>query len=230
MRAKLLARERLQEIEERLAAACRRSGRERAEVTLVAVSKRQPDEAVRALAGLGVCDFGENLVQPWLGRIATLGDLAARWHVIGPLQTKKARSIAAGQPFLVHTVDRPRLVAALASHWDAPEPLEVLIQVNVDREPQKAGCPPEGVGGLADLVAATPCLRLRGLMCIPRPPAAGPPSAAFAATRRLAEAISDRASGPLIVSMGMSSDFEEAIGAGSTLVRVGTALFGPRPS
>ena len=221
-------------IEERIAAACRQAGRERGDVALVAVSKEQPDDAIRAFHALGVRDFGENKVQALAGRIERLADLAGlRWHAIGPVQSNKAKDIARLRPALVHTIDRAELVHALARRLEtAAGPLPCLIQVNVDREPQKAGVLPESVGALADLVAATPTLECHGLMAIPRPldeVGADALARSFEGMRALLEDVSDRlAPGPRVLSMGMSDDFELAISHGATLVRVGTALFGPR--
>jgi pyridoxal phosphate enzyme (YggS family) len=213
-----------------LADACRAAGRAASDVTLVAVSKRHPDEAVRALAALGHVDFGENLVQAFEGRAATLGDLGLRWHLIGPVQTNKARHLAATPPALLHTVDRSAIATALAHRFGAAAPLDVLIQVDIDREAQKAGCAPEEVDALADQVSGCPGLRLRGLMCIPRPASVTSPRGAFARTRELLGAIGDRIAGPgaPILSMGMSDDYADAVAEGSTLVRVGTAIFGSR--
>lgn len=221
-------------VRERVAEACRASGRSVGDVTLVAVSKRHTDEAVRAVAALGQVDFGENLVQAFEARNVTLQDLGLSWHLIGPVQTNKARHIAACRPALLHTVDRTALVEALTRRLEPAEtsaPLDVLIQVDIDREAQKSGCAPEDVDGLADLICAGGALRLRGLMCIPRPASVASPRAAFARTRALLEGLADRidrAFGPPVLSMGMSDDFADAIAEGSTLVRVGTAIFGAR--
>ena len=211
---------------ERVRDAAQQAGKAPDEVAVLAVSKRQEDAAVAALANLGHRDFGENLVQAWSRRVDRFPEL--RWHLIGALQTNKAAAVASGRPILVHTVDRPALVDALTKRWSAPAPLDVLLQINVDREPQKAGCLPEAIDQLADHVAASAALRLRGVMCIPRPVPGAAPTAAFAHTRRLGEQISDRVAGPPVLSMGMSGDFEAAIAEGSTLIRIGTALFGPR--
>jgi pyridoxal phosphate enzyme (YggS family) len=220
--------ERLAAVESRLQDACRRAGRRRDEVTLCAVSKRQPDAKVEALAALGIRCFGENLVQAWMGRRATLSGLGVDWHLIGPLQTNKAREVAKHRPALLHTVDRAPLVEALEARLEGP-PLPVLIQVNIDREPKKAGSDPDQVDALADRVAASPVLELRGLMCIPRPAREAPPRAAFRRTAEIARQCADRVRGPLVLSMGMSDDFEEAVLEGATLVRIGTLLFvGPR--
>jgi pyridoxal phosphate enzyme (YggS family) len=225
---------RYQAVRERLAEACRAAGRSVEAVTLVAVSKRHPDAAVRAVAALGQVDFGENLVQAFEARHETLQDLGLRWHLIGPVQTNKARHIAACPPALLHTVDRPALVDALERRLALIGPaarLEVLIQVDIDREAQKSGCAPEEVDGLADRICASGALTLRGVMCIPRPASEASPRSAFARTRALLETISDRidaSCGAPVLSMGMSDDYPDAIAEGSTLVRVGTAIFGAR--
>jgi PLP dependent protein len=218
--------ERYLSVHGRVQASASRSGRAVEDLTVLAVSKRQDDDAVAALAELGHRDFGENLVQAWSRRLERFPSL--RWHLVGALQTNKAATIGKGHPALVHTIDRSTLVDSLARRWDLPTPLDVLLQINVDREPQKAGCLPEDVDALADHVAASHALRLRGVMCIPQPVPGGAPRAAFQRTRELSETLSDRVEGALILSMGMSGDFEAAIEEGSTLIRIGTALFGPR--
>jgi len=215
----------------RVAAACAAAGRDRADVTLVAVSKRQPEALVRELAARGQRDFGENLVQAWQARQAAFADQPAlRWHLIGPVQTNKAKYVARTPPAMLHTVDRPALVEALARHLDAAAPLPVLLQVNIDDEAQKSRCSPGDLDALADLVCNAQELSLRGLMCIPRysddPEETRP---AFVALRELGERVRDRVAGGRVeLSMGMSTDFEVAIAEGATLVRVGTAIFGER--
>ena len=218
------------DIRTRIAAACAAAGRDPGEVTLVAVSKRQPEAAVRALAALGQRDFGENLVQAWQARTEGLADLPGlRWHLIGPVQTNKAKFVAKTPPAMLHTVDRSSLVEALERHLDAAHPLPVLVQVNIDREPQKSGCLEENLDDLVDYVCGAQTLSFEGLMCIPRFGTPEETRPAFAALRKLGERVRDRVAGPrLELSMGMSSDFEAAIAEGATLVRVGTALFGER--
>jgi len=219
------------EVEERIVEACHRAGRSRAEVTLLAVSKGHPDEAIAASHALGLRDFGESRVQAWLGRRERLAELGIRWHLVGALQTKKARHVTPAPPWLLHSVDREDLVKALAKRLDPALPVACLVQIDVDGEPQKGGCRPEELDALADRLAATPGLVLRGAMCIPRPPPEGDPRRAFARTRELLDTVGDRVDltfGPPILSMGMSSDLEDAIAEGSNLVRIGTALFGPR--
>ena len=196
---------------------------------LLAVSKTQSAEAIAALAGLGQRAFGENYVQEALAKQTALEPLGLEWHLIGHLQSNKARE-AAGRFDWVQTVDRERLILALNQHRP-PEraPLDVLIQVNIDDEASKHGCRIGDVETLAGLVAAQPRLRLRGLMVIPTPhedPEARRP--AFRRARVLFEALASRHPGIDTLSMGMSDDLEIAIAEGATLVRVGTALFGPR--
>jgi pyridoxal phosphate enzyme (YggS family) len=220
--------ERYSAIVDRVATAARAAGRRPDEITLVAVSKRQTAALVSELAALGHRDFGENLIQAWQERLTLDLPDDLGWHVIGPLQTNKAKFVARTPPALLHTVDRGGLVDALARRLGDSARLDVLLQVNIDRESQKAGCLPEALDALTDQVTAASALRLRGLMAIPRPPEAGAPQAAFAATRTLLQSIADRIEGPPILSMGMSSDFETAIAEGSTMVRIGTAIFGAR--
>ncbi len=218
-------REQLEAITSRIAAACQRSERSPRDVTLIAVSKEQPDDAVREFYDLGVRDFGENKVQSLSARVA-LGLAGVRWHQIGPLQTNKAKDIArlSSHDLTLHTIDRVELVAALAKRLERSLPC--LVQVDIDREPQKAGVLPEAIDALVDAIAACGRLELRGLMAIPRPVAEVGEAAlrrSFDAMRELGQRL-----GTTILSMGMSDDFELAIEHGSTHVRVGTALFGPR--
>ena len=198
-------------------------------VTLVAVGKTHPPEAIRALAACGARAFGENYVQEALAKQAALADLALEWHAIGPLQSNKAREVAEHFDWL-QTLDRAKLIPLLARHRP-PERgrLQVLVQVNVDDEASKSGCRPDEVGVLAAAVAAEPRLRLRGLMAIPAPtPARERRRAAFDRMRALFDALRAEHAQVDTLSMGMSDDFELAIAAGATMVRVGTLLFGAR--
>jgi PLP dependent protein len=194
-------------------------------VTLVAVSKTQPPEAIRAAYAAGQRDFGENYAQEWRAKadaLADLGDLV--WHFIGGLQTNKVKLVA-GRVRWVHTVDRASLAEELSRRSAATgATTRVLLEVNVAGEASKAGCAPADVPRLAEQVSRLPGLALRGLMCIP--PAEGDPRPHFAALRALRDglglALPD-------LSMGMSGDYRIAIEEGATLVRVGTAIFGARP-
>ena len=207
----------------RIARAAPRGG-----VMLVAVSKTHPPEAIRALAACGARAFGENYVQEALGKQAALADLALVWHAIGPLQSNKAREVAQHFDWL-QTLDRAKLIEPLARHRDAGSaPLNVLIQVNIDDEASKSGCAPGDVRELADLVAAHPTLRLRGLMAIPAPLDFVRRREAFRRMRALFEALASEHAAVDTLSMGMSDDFELAIAEGATMVRVGSALFGAR--
>ncbi len=196
---------------------------------LLAVSKAQPAEVIRALAALGQRAFGENYAQEALTKQRELADLALEWHLIGPLQSNKCRAVARHFDW-VQSVDRAKLLHLLDSERPAERgPLNVLLQVNIDGEASKSGCAPDEVMALADQAAALPRLRLRGLMAIPEPhPDANHRRMAFAKMRALFEML--RASHPSCdtLSMGMSEDFPLALTEGSTLVRIGTALFGAR--
>ncbi len=197
---------------------------------LLAVSKTQPATAVAALAAQGQRAFGENYVQEALSKMEALRPLALEWHLIGHLQSNKAEAVA-GHFDWVQSVDRLKLVTALARYRSpAQPPLNVLIQVNIDDEDSKHGCAPDEVPALATAVAAEPRLALRGLMAIPAPwPDSGQRRAAFARMRTMFQALA--AAHPQVdtLSMGMSSDHADAIAEGSTMVRIGTALFGARP-
>jgi hypothetical protein len=203
----------------------------RTDVRLLAVSKTKPADAVTALAAQGQRAFGENYVQEAQAKIAELQALGLEWHLIGHLQSNKAE--LASQCFdWVQTVDRAKLIPLLAHH--RPEdraPLNVLIQVNIDDEDSKHGCAPEAIDALARDIALQPRLQLRGLMAIPAPfPEQARRTAAFTRMQALFEDLKRRYPQVDTLSMGMSSDFAEAIAAGATMVRVGTALFGERAS
>ena len=198
-------------------------------VQLLAVATTRPAAAVRALAALGHRQFGENYVQEALPKIADCADLGLDWHFIGPLQSNKCASVARHFDWL-QSLDRARLVAPLARHRPPQaSPLNVLIQVNIDDEAGKSGCTPVDIDALAALVRAQPALRLRGLMAIPRPdPDPAVRRDAFARMRRLFERLRADQPGIDTLSMGMSDDLELAIAEGATMVRIGSALFGPR--
>ena len=198
---------------------------------LLAVSKTQDATAVAELAEAGQRAFGENYVQEAMGKAAALAGLGLEWHLIGHLQSNKARE-AADLFDWVQTVDRPKLVEALARHRAAERPpLNVLIQVNIDDESSKHGCQPGDVPTLAEAIAAQPRLCLRGLMVIPTPhPDPELRRDAFRRTHALFDGL--RAGHPKVdtLSMGMSDDYAIAIAEGATMVRIGTALFGARPA
>ena len=200
-------------------------------VRLLAVSKTRTAAEVRALATLHQSAFGENYVQEAVAKQRELADLDLEWHLIGHLQSNKARETAVTFGW-VQTVDRAKLVDALARHRPASmPPLNVLIQVNIDDEASKSGCAPDAVDALADAILAQPRLALRGLMAIPAPdPNMLRRRDAFRRMRELFDALHARHPQVDTLSMGMSEDFELAIAEGATMVRVGTALFGPRLS
>jgi pyridoxal phosphate enzyme (YggS family) len=200
---------------------------------LLAVSKLQPATAVAQLAAAGQRAFGENYVQEAAAKRAELATLELEWHLIGHLQTNKAREAATLFDW-VQTVDRLRVAEALARHRPATlPPLQVLLQVNIDDEASKHGCRPEDVAALADAVAVHERLALRGLMVIPTPhPDPERRRPAFRRTHELFTALRARHPQVDTLSMGMSDDFAVAIAEGATMVRIGTALFGaraPRP-
>jgi len=198
-------------------------------VRLLAVSKTRPAETIAALAGIGQRAFGENYVQEAAGKIAALADRGLEWHLIGHLQSNKAREAARDFDW-VQTVDRLKLAAALARHRPAGlASLNVLLQVNIDDEASKHGCRPDDIPALAAAVADEPRLALRGLMAIPAPhadPERRRP--AFRRMRELFERLREDHPRADTLSMGMSDDFAIAIAEGATMVRIGSALFGPR--
>lgn len=199
-------------------------------VTLLAVSKGQPANSVRAVAAEGIRDIGESYLQEALEKIEELRDLALTWHFIGRLQANKTRVIAASFDW-VHGVDRLKIAERLSEQrpFHAP-PLNVCLQVNIAGEASKGGVTPAELPALAAAVAVLPRLKLRGLMCIP--PDEDDPARQrmwFAAMRRALEELNASGASLDTLSMGMSRDFEAAILEGATLVRVGTALFGERP-
>ena len=212
-----------------IAAAAQQCGRSVDSVTLLAVSKGQPAESVRAVAAAGVEHFGENYLQEALPKLEALAGLELTWHFIGRLQANKTRPVAERFDW-VHGVDRLKLAERLAAHrpYHAP-PLNVCIQVNVAGESGKAGAAPGEVAALAAAIRALPRLRLRGLMCLPP----GESAVArqrhwFGLLRASFDALRAQAFDIDTLSMGMSGDFAAAIAEGATLVRIGTALFGPR--
>jgi PLP dependent protein len=198
-------------------------------VRLLAVSKTKPAAAVRVAHAAGQLAFGENYVQEGLGKIAELADLPLEWHFIGPLQSNKTRDVA-GHFHWVHSVEREKIARRLAEQRPPLLPaLQVCLQVNIDDEASKAGCALSELPGLARAILALPRLELRGLMCIPRPGN----TAAFAALAKTRQDLLASIPGLLperfdTLSMGMSDDLEAAVSAGSTMVRIGTALFGAR--
>jgi pyridoxal phosphate enzyme (YggS family) len=196
---------------------------------LLAVSKTKPADAVRALAARGQRAFGENYVQEALAKQRELTDLNLEWHMIGPLQSNKAREVAENFGWL-QSLDREKLVVPLDRYRPASRGLlNVLIQVNIDDEATKSGCARQDVAKLAAAIANAPNLALRGLMAIPQPSDdIEVRRRAFRRMRELFETLRTLHGSVDTLSMGMSEDFELAIGEGATMVRIGTALFGAR--
>ena len=219
-----------QDVRDRVLRPLREAGRPDDSVRVLAVSKSFPPEAIRALHGLGQRAFGENYLQEAVAKMDALADLPdMEWHLIGPIQSNKTG--AAAERFdWVHTVDRERIADRLsASRPPGKPPLNVCVQVNISGESTKSGVPPEDALALARAVAALPRLNLRGLMGIAEPtPVMASRRGQFRILKALFE--SCRAAGLPVdtLSMGMSDDLEAAIAEGATIVRIGSALFGPR--
>ena len=219
----------LQHVRARIATACQRAGRGVEEVTLLAVSKTFGADAVRAAAAAGQRAFGENYIQEGVEKIAALRDLGLMWHCIGTIQSNKTRLVAEHFDW-VHTVDRLKIAERLSAQRPADRPpLNVCIQVNIDGGANKSGVAPGDALALARAVAALPQLKLRGLMSIPEiAPDFEAARAVHAGARALFDQLNADGLGLDTLSMGMSDDLEAAIAAGSTMVRVGTAIFGSR--
>jgi pyridoxal phosphate enzyme (YggS family) len=219
----------LRDIRSRIEQAAAQAGRDPAGVTMVAVSKTQPAEVVRAAATLGVTDFAENYVREAAEKIDVLRDLPLNWHFIGAIQANKTRGIAT-QFAWVHSVDRLGIARRLSDQRPVHgPPLNLCIQVALVPEPNKSGVPPADLPALAAGIAALPRLKLRGLMCLPPPEQkVDAQRAAFARLRKLLDGLNSQGLGLDTLSMGMSGDFEAAVAEGATHVRIGTALFGPR--
>ena len=218
----------LVQVNTQINAFCEQSGRASDCVQLLAVSKTRTADEVARLADQGQRHFGENYLQEALDKIAALQGKELVWHFIGPIQSNKTRDIAAHFDW-VHSVDRLKVARRLSDQRPTGlAPLNVCIQVNVDDEDSKSGIPLDEVPALAEQIAALPNLRLRGLMAIPR---ANSEDSSRGAFRQLAMTLSQlRNTMPSLdtLSMGMSADFGVAIEEGATIVRVSTALFGPR--
>lgn len=219
----------LQAVHARIAAACHAAGRDADSVQLLAVSKTFGPEAVRAAHAAGQTAFGENYIQEAVDKMALLGDLPLQWHCIGPIQSNKTRLVATHFQW-AQTVDRLKIAQRLSEQRpDHLPPLQVCLQVNVDGGATKSGVSPAELPALAQAVAALPRLQLRGLMCIPDPiEDVAAMRAVFLRAHALYEDLRARGLPLDTLSMGMSGDLDAAIAAGSTLVRVGTAIFGGR--
>jgi len=222
-------------VEQRIADACATAGRKRDDVTLIVVTKTYPAEDSALLAGLGVTDVAENRDQDAAPKAETCVDLPLTWHFVGQLQTNKVRSVVRYAD-RVHSVDRARLVRSLSAAVLGAErpPLGCLVQVALDKAhgegEHRAGVAPEDVQELCDLIADTPGLRLDGVMTVAplAGPLAGDPARAFERLAEIASAVRAAHPAATMVSAGMSGDLEQAIAAGATHVRVGTAVLGVR--
>lgn len=219
----------LQAVRERIATACAGAQRPVNEVTLLAVSKTFGPDAVREAHAAGQRAFGENYIQEAIEKMALLADLPLQWHCIGPVQSNKTRLVAQHFDWM-HTVDRLKVAQRLSEQRpDDKPPLNVCIQVNIDGGPSKSGVAPAEALELARQIAELPRLQLRGLMTIPEP--AESYEAQLAVHAKAAALFHELRDAGLVLdtlSMGMSADLEAAIAAGSTMVRVGTSIFGGR--
>lgn len=219
--------ERLTAVRRRIAAACESAGRDPGEVSLIAVTKTFPAADVRLLSRLGVHDVGENRDAEAAPKAAQCADLQLTWHFIGQLQTNKCASVVR-YAHVVHSVDRVRLVRALGDRArKAGRVITCLVQVSLDGDPDRGGAVAAEIPGLAEAVAAEDGLLLGGVMAMAPPEL--PPSKAFAPLPEMAAAVQAVRPEAGMVSAGMSGDLEDAIRAGATHVRIGTAILGSRP-
>ena len=219
----------LEKIRNRVTVLERRYERSPGAVRVLAVSKTKPPEAVRAAAEIGQREFGENHVQDALTKLDALASLDLIWHFIGPIQSNKTRVVAARFHW-VHSIDRAKIARRLNEQRpDGLPPLEVCIQVNLSGETSKSGVEPQQVEELAQVVSELPRLRLRGLMTLPQPcDELDDQRRPFAALRGLLETLNAGGLALDTLSMGMTNDMEAAIAEGATIIRIGTAIFGPR--
>jgi len=221
----------LASIRRRIESVLARSDRKATAVTIVAVSKRQTADAIADAAAAGLTQFGENYLQEGLEKITAVANPAIDWHFVGRVQSNKTRSIAKSFSW-VQTIDQKRIAERLnAQRPDHLDPLNVLVQMNLDQEPQKAGIGTDELLPLAEHISRLSRLHLRGVMAMP--PADQSPSekrASFLALAAEAGRLKSHGFDIDTISMGMSSDFELAIECGSNCVRLGTAIFGPRPT
>ena len=212
---------------EQIEAACSRAGCEAETVQLLAVSKTHPSEALREMYATGQRAFGENYLQEALEKIEALSDLDIEWHFIGHVQRNKTKHLAEKFAW-VHGVDRLIIAERLSGQRSATQPpLNICLQVNIDGQDTKDGCQPEEVAQLVSQISQLPHLKLRGIMVIPAPNN----TSALMDARKLFDQVKAQHANPLdwdTLSMGMSADLDAAIAADSTMVRIGTALFGAR--
>jgi pyridoxal phosphate enzyme (YggS family) len=219
----------LQAMRTAIAAAAQDAGRNVTDITLLAVSKNFPAEAVRSAYHAGQHRFAENYLQEALDKMGALHELPLEWHFIGPIQSNKTRAIAENFPW-VHSVDRLKIAERLSAQRPAHlPPLQLCLQINVSGEASKSGASPEEAAQLASQIAKLPHLHLRGLMAVPAP--SEDPSdqrRAFAVLRGLLDSLNQQGLQLDTLSMGMSHDYPAAIIEGATMIRIGTAIFGTR--
>jgi pyridoxal phosphate enzyme (YggS family) len=216
----------LAEIIERVARAAERVNRSPHDVTIVAITKQQTASSIAAAHRAGIENFGESYVQEALPKIAALADSRLAWHFVGRLQANKTRQVAEAFDW-VHTVDRVKIAERLSEQRSSSAaPLNVLIQVNQGGDAQRSGARPQDVVNLARAISVMPRLKLRGLMTLP--PQSDAPARWFAELAALRISLERDGVALDSLSMGMSGDFEEAVAAGATHVRIGTAIFGKR--
>jgi PLP dependent protein len=224
--------ERLVRVRERIAGAAERSGRDATDIRLVVVTKDVPPDKIRIAVEAGASDLGENRVQELLPKMDELSWLAAgpRWHFIGTLQRNKVRSVA-GRVALIHSIDSIELGRAVGQRAaDQGTTQDVLLEVNASGEPSKHGLSPDTAGDALDALAGDPGIRIRGLMTIAPQGSKALARSTFQTLRDLRDRLHPTLAGATLtdLSMGMTDDFEEAIEEGATIIRVGTAIFGPR--
>ncbi|MGF6824431.1 pyridoxal phosphate enzyme (YggS family) [Microbacterium sp. ZKA21] len=217
---------RLSAIDEQIADAAREAGRDVDDITRIVVTKFHPASLVADLAALGVTDVGENRQQELTSKRAELEGVPVRWHFIGQAQTNKAAAIRRSAD-VVHSVDRDRLADALHRAAESDAVLDVLVQINLTQDAGRGGVAPEGAVGLADHIAGLPSLRLCGVMAVA--PLDEEPASAFARLRSVADAVRAQHPDASWISAGMTADFAQAIQAGATHLRIGSAITGPRP-
>ena len=215
--------DRLAAVQAGVTEACRAAGRDAADVTTIVVTKFHPASLVRALAALGVRDVGENRHQEAQEKAAELAELDLRWHFVGQLQTKKARQ-AARYAQAIHSVDRARLIDALT---ELERPLDAFLQINLTDDPGRGGAAPAELEQLAEHALQNPSLRLRGVMAVA--PLDEEPARAFARLAEYSERVRAVAPAASAISAGMTHDYAEAIAAGATHLRIGSAITGNRP-
>lgn len=215
---------RVHEVQERIAAAARAAGREESEITTIVVTKFHPAELVRELYALGIRHVGENRHQEAVAKHAELAELDLTWHFIGQLQSNKARAVAEYAQ-VIHSVDRPSLVEALARQ---DREVDVFLEINLTDVPGRGGVLPAELEALCEAVLQVPVLNLRGVMAVA--PVDEEPSKAFERVLGYAERVRSLAPEARELSIGMSGDFEGAIALGATHLRIGTAITGKRPA